>query len=177
MTEYAIWKPEHDGHAPPNWKKGMPWTAEPYAWSYSPSWPEGSGYMVPVEAVGETIPMTKGETVRYGDEGWQPAEALNSPNDDDRSEAEKKADEKLLKATLKLLRQYPAEELAKHGITLAPEKDWAMELWADLLHAWAYPVQARHVRNGTISCQDRLVIELLRTRFEQMIAERSKRDA
>lgn len=112
-------------------------------------------------------------------------EALNSPNDDasgdvdtwKQDDAVKDYNSALIEKAVKSLRQYPAEELAKHGITLAPEKDWATELWADLLTAGDFPNAADNVREGRLHAFHRAAIKLLRTRFEQMIAERSKRNA
>lgn len=170
MSDYKIWKPEHDGHAPPNWREGMPWDCEPFNKDGlmeligNPSWYCGSKYKVP-------------------------AEALNSPNDDDaqfveawkRNEALKEltrlGQEMEIDEAVSLIRKLPAEELAKHGITLAPERDWATELWADLFAVRGLSDFAKFVRKGRTDDDDRAAIELLRTRFEQMIAERSKRDA
>jgi hypothetical protein len=138
---YAIWKPEHDGHAPPNWREGMKGNGdEPYWWV-------GRAYLVPAEAVGES------------------SEALNSPNDD------AKPYEWQVDAALHVIRRLPAEELAKHGITLAPEKDWATELWADIWEARGEPSYAGLVRDGHVTATDRSAIDLIRTRFEQMKGE------
>lgn len=144
MTNYAIWKPEHDGHAPPNWRRGMWWDV-PCKPDCCPEWVEGLGYIVP-------------------------AEALNSPNDD--AETPDAVETGKLENIVRGLRQYPAEELAKHGITLAPEKDWATDLLVDLLEAWDMPQAARRVRTGNASAIAKAAIELLRTRFEQMKGER-----
>lgn len=163
MTDYAIWKPEHDGHAPPNWREGMKWGVSPFGYDLesigTPAWGAGQKYRVP-------------------------AEALNSPNDDAEERMRDYAiktllqeGEDALKGLVRELREYPAEELAKHGITLAAEKDWATELWADLFAIRGMSCLSKIVRDGLESDQDRAAIELLRTRFEQMIAERSKRDA
>lgn len=152
--EYAIWKPEHDGHAPPNWRDGMPWDCEPFnkdglmELTGNPSWYESHEYKIP-------------------------AEALNSPNDD-ASEGKPTDPRKSVHEALAILRDYSPDELAKHGITLSPERDWATELWADLLDVWELPIRANLVRVGDIYDVDRAAIELLRARFEQMIAERSK---
>lgn len=146
---YAIWKPEHDGHAPPNWRKGMPWALrkeDKLIGGIDPIWGNGCAIYVP-------------------------AEALNSPNDD-APEVENG-----LPPLAKLfgwLGDYTTEELAKHGITLAPEKDWATELWADLFTIRGMTGFAENIRKGRIDDDDRAAIELLRTRIEQMIAERSK---
>ena len=94
-------------------------------------------------------------------------EALNSPNDDAADEYK----ERQLAYILEYLRQYSPELLAKHGITLAPEKDWATELWADLWEVRGSPKDAELVRNGQTSIADRAAIELLRTRYEQMKGE------
>ncbi len=151
--EYKIWKPEHDGHAPPNWRDGMKWDCEPFNEDGSseisiPSWYSGQKYKVP-------------------------AEALNSPNDD-APEVENGLPP--LAKLVGWLGDYTTEELAKHGITLAPEKDWATELWAELFTIRGMTGFAKSIREGRIDDDDRAAIELLRTRIEQMIAERSKRD-
>lgn len=152
---YAIWKPEHDGHAPPNWREGMKvFDFRPTAsheWRgllLQPSW--GAGYEYHVSP-----------------------EALNSPNDD----ASVEYKDRQLAYILEDLRQCSPELLAKHGITLALEKDWATELWAELFTIRGMTGFAKSIREGRIDDDDRAAIELLRTRIEQMIAERSKRDA
>ena len=162
MTNYKIWKPEHTGHAPPNWREGMEWALDggsPRTSTADPAWLSTFEYSVP-------------------------AEALNSPNDDTEDRMRDYAIKTLLQegedalnGLVRELREYPAEELAKHGITLAPEKDWAADLFVDLLEAWDMPEAARRVRVGRENDDDEAAIELLRTRFEQMIAERSRRDA
>ena len=135
MTDsYAIWKPEHDGHAPPNWREGMKVAADGLSWTVSsrgwgPGWWAGQEYKVP-------------------------AEALNSPNDD----AVKDYNSALIEKAVKSLRQYPAEELAKHGIMLVPEKDVFVELLEDVRKEWEL-------------WGDYRAKELLRTRFEQMKGE------
>lgn len=152
MIDYKIWEPKHDGHAPPNWREGMVWGFEgnpPKMCHADPSWFVDITYLVP-------------------------AEALNSPNDD--AETPDAVETGKLENIVRGLRQYPAETLAKHGITLAPEKDWATDLFVDLLEAWDMQQAARRVRTGNNSDDDEAAIELLRTRFEQMMAERSKRD-
>lgn len=149
--DYAIWEPKHDGHAPQNWREGMKWGVEgklSKIYRADPSWLVDITYIVP-------------------------AEALNSPNDD-ASEGKPTDPRKSVHEALAILRDYSPDELAKHGITLAPERDWATELWADLLDVWELPIRANLVRVGDIYDVDRAAIELLRARFEQMIAERSK---
>lgn len=156
MTDFCIWKPEHDGHAPPNWRDGMSrniLSLTRDAWLdvslYDKSWSKQHKYQVP-------------------------AEALNSPNDDASGDVDAwaESDAKRILRLVESLRAYPAETLAKHGITLAPEKDWAAELWADIWEARGSPVDAELVRNGQSSIADRAAINLLRTRFEQMKGER-----
>lgn len=151
---YKIWKPEHDGHAPPNWREGMNWRYAVSGLDYysDPKWIVGITYLVP-------------------------AEALNSPNNDAvkfvanvPSELSEFSDEQVVR----FIQSWDDERKAKHGITLAPERDWARELLADVYDAEGRPQWAEDVR--TTSCSAKAV-QLLRTRFEQMIAERSKRDA
>lgn len=139
MTEYAIWKPEHDGHAPPNWREGMNWAIDrgPREQPIKPRWYEGFSYAVP-------------------------AEALNSPNDD--VETPEAVETGKLENIVRGLRQYPAEELAKHGITLAPEKDWATELWADLFAVRGMPSAAKSTREGRLDDEDQAAIALIRGR-------------
>lgn len=159
---YKIWKPEHDGHTPPNWREGMLWVCyfseqldpHPIQQGKEPSWESEYVYYVPTEA-------------------------LNSPNDDAEHRMRDYAIKTLLQegedalnGLVRELRQYPAEELAEHGITLAPEKDWATELWADALNESGRIVAANDVRKGIFDDNDRAAIELLRTRFEQMKGER-----
>lgn len=150
MTDYKIWKPEHDGHAPPNWREGMKWTLEALPLAYNavgnPNWDAREVYHVEPEA-------------------------LNSPNDD--AETPDAVETGKLENIVRGLRQYPAEELAAHGIVFTEPKDAFAELWADLLDVWELPIRANLVRVGDIYDVDRKAIELLRTRFEQMIAERS----
>lgn len=148
MTDYAIWKPEHDGHAPPNWRKGMKWDSSKltlFDERYSPKWRKDWNYYVEPEA-------------------------LNSPNDD-ASDAKPTDPRKSVHEALAILRGYSPDELAKHGITLAPEKDWATDLFVDLLEAWDMPQAARRVRTGNASDDDGAAIELLHARVEQMMAE------
>lgn len=158
--ETRTWEPKYDGHAPPNWRWGMAYwvleckKAEPFSYLDGPAWWCGNEYLVE-------------------------AEALNGPNDNvfaapapQKWFGQDSIDP--IAATVAQLRQYHAEELAKHGITLAPEKDWATELWADLFTIRGMTGFAENIREGRIDDDDRVAIELLRTRFEQMIAERSE---
>ena len=86
---YKIWRPEYDGHAPPNWREGM--FEEHRHRDFGITW------------VSSTPTWAKDYEYRVA------PEALNDP----------------IAATVAQLRQYPAAELAKHGITLAEPKDWA----------------------------------------------------
>lgn len=132
MTDrYKIWKPKHDGHAPPNWKEGMAGAVDLNP-DCAPMWHEGSSYAVP-------------------------AEALNSPNDDV-MDAKPTDPRKSVHEALAILRGYSADELAKHGITLAEPKDWATELWGEIYQAW-------HIGG------DEAAADHIRTRFEQMKGE------
>lgn len=148
--ETRTWEPKYDGHAPPNWRWGMAYwvleckKAEPFSYLDGPAWWCGNEYLVE-------------------------AEALNSPNDD-APEVENGLPP--LAKLVGWLGDYTTEELAKHGITLAPEKDWATDLLVDLLEAWDMPQAARRVRTGNASAIAKAAIELLRTRFEQMKGER-----
>ena len=151
--ETRTWEPKYDGHAPPNWRWGMAYwvleckKAEPFSYLDGPAWWCGNEYLVE-------------------------AEALNGPNADAKPYEWVETGEifQSVDAVLHVIRQYPAEELAKHGITLAPEKDWARELWADLCTICGMTGFAKNIREGRIDDDDRAAIELLRTRFEQMIA-------
>lgn len=91
------------------------------------------------------------------------SEALTAPNDDAVAKW-KVADASDIASMVRSLRQYPADELAKHGITLAPEKDWATELWADIWEARGSPDDAELVRQGETSIADRAAIALIRER-------------
>lgn len=161
MTQdYAIWKPEHDGHAPPNWREGMG------CWHFDRRIP----------SLAETVSKPQWFAV---DTYAVPAEALNSPNDD-APEVENGLPP--LAKLVGWLGDYTTEELAKRGITLAPEKDWATELWADLKRAeWSVAVDdpngGRTITLNEREAADKAAIDLMRARVEQMIAERSKRDA
>lgn len=74
-----------------------------------------------------------------------------------------------LRTIVETLRHYPPETLAKHGITLAPERDWATELWAETFEIFGRSVEAKLIRRGTTRDErDKEVISLFRTRFEQM---------
>ena len=143
---YAIWKPEHYGHAPPNWRKGMKWAIADFPSSYDAS----------------------------GIPGWSPVEvyhvepeALNSPNEDasgdvdtwKHDDAVEAYNSALIEKAVKSLRAYPAEKLAKHGVKLEPPKDWATELWAEAKRLYF---------NG---CPNEEVTDFIRTRFEQMKGE------
>lgn len=135
---YAIWRPEYDGHAPPKWRDGMAWGIEGVVdvrhRNYLPEWNVANRYTVP-------------------------AEALNSPNDD-----AKLPNPWTLGNLQFALRQYPAAELAKHGITLAEPKDWATELWADLFAVRGIPSAAKSTREGRLDDEDRAAIALIRER-------------
>ena len=56
------------------------------------------------------------------------------------------------------------ERMAKHGITLAPEKDWATELWADLYEVRDMPEDAELVRSNQGFITDLEAIALIRER-------------
>ena len=52
---FAIWHPEYDGHAPPNWREGMVWCRAECGdfgpqWA-APCWFEGDEYHVPSAAI------------------------------------------------------------------------------------------------------------------------------
>lgn len=142
MSEYKIWTPQHDGHAPPNWREGMKWADGDFNdFSHrtrDPFWYEGYLYRVP-------------------------AEALNSPNDDAAFDVGMWA-----KQTRDNL---AAIEAAGHGITLADPKDWATELWAETFDIFDRPDEAELIRRGILDERDKEVISLFRTRFEQMTGE------
>lgn len=63
-----------------------------------------------------------------------------------------------------LIRKLSPDELAKHGITLAPEKDWATELWADLYEVREMLSAAKTTREGRLDDEDRAAIALIRER-------------
>lgn len=87
-------------------------------------------------------------------------EALTAPNED----AVAAYNSALIEKAVKSLRQYPADELAKHGITLAEPKDWATELWADLFAVRDMPAAAKSTREGRLDDEDRAAIALIRER-------------
>lgn len=125
---YKIWRPEYDGHAPPNWREGM--FEEHRHRDFGITW------------VSSTPTWAKDYEYRVA------PEALNDP----------------IAATVAQLRQYPAAELAKHGITLAEPKDWATELWADLFAVRGMPSAAKSTREGRLDDEDQAAIALIRER-------------
>ena len=144
---YVEWRPEHDGHAPPNWREGTEilefrpiGTTEWRELAILPSWGKNFEYKVPPEA-------------------------LTAPKDD-APKGFVKLDEFLLAQYVEYLREYPADELAKHGITLAPEKDWATELWADLYEVREMPEDAELVRSNQGFITDQAAIALIRERVQ-----------
>lgn len=164
---YVEWRPEYDGHAPPYWREGMGFKYK----ALGPNWREP----FPQERTSWMMML----------EYRVPPEALTAPNEDDadaqfveawkRNEALKKltrlGQEADIVEAVALIRKLSPEELAKHGITLAPERDWATELWADLMEASCSPMRAIHIRDGRLYEDDRAAISVLRTRFEQMKGE------
>ncbi len=136
---FAIWHPEYDGHAPPNWREGMGWDCNPFRkdgrviTDASPFWSPQNTYRVPPEA-------------------------LTAPNED------AKPDGWTISGALSIIRAMSPDELAKHGITLAPEKDWATELWADLYEVREMPEDAELVRSNQGFITDQAAIALIRER-------------
>lgn len=158
-ASFVIWKPKHDGHAPPNWREGMKWAVDLN---------DGTGFSG-FDTLTEAVPWNRSSTYRV------PPEALNSPNDDASGDVdawrrnEAPIDKrKALRGFIQIIKDYPPEMLAEEGITLAPEKDWATELWADVLEAWDMHETAELVRRGAHGAAFVGPINLLRTRFEQM---------
>jgi len=136
--EYAIWRPEYNGHAPPNWKEGMKWTdnrnVNDFDSRFVPTWIAARHYFVEPEA-------------------------LTAPNET--------AGQKIIGAleeAIAMVRAMSPETLEKHGITLAPEKDWATELWADLLEIYLAPKAAANVRRGRMGKPSEKAIALIRER-------------
>lgn len=133
---YTIWKPEHDGHAPPNWREGMAWKTYQGVNNSNPSsWYEGVLYYVP-------------------------SEALNSPNDD-----------AAFDVAIWLEQGRANLDKLPEGVALPEPKDWATELWADLLEVTGLRAWMPDIREHRLREYDRVAIELLRTRFEQMKGE------
>lgn len=143
---YAIWTPQYDGHAPPNWKEGMEW---------------GSGLSgLDIDTVG--TPHWAG--------GWLyqvPAEALNSPNDDAK-DVKPQDPRRSVHEALAILRGYSPEELAKHGITLASPIDIAAQIWDDAQTAFEQEVSEQDGRNAAI--------DIIFERIESLLAERNRND-
>ena len=54
------------------------------------------------------------------------------------------------------------------------EMDWQTKLWVDVLRAYGHRISANTIKLKGPRKIDKAPIELLRTRFEQMLAERSK---
>lgn len=148
-ASFVIWKPEHDGHAPPNWREGMKWGVDnlpPKDCHSDPSW--GVDYVYTV-----------------------PAEALNSPNDDAAAE-QKIGRVEIVVGSKRQRKVVSLNELARlikggaaiYDITLAPEKDWATELWADLFAVRGMPSAAKSTREGRLDDEDQAAIALIRGR-------------
>jgi len=142
---YAIWRPEHDGHAPPNWREGTEilefrpiGTTEWRELAILPSWGKNFEYKVPPEA-------------------------LTAPKDD-APKGFVKLDEFLLAQYVEYLREYPADELAKHGITLAEPKDWATELITDFMQLAGFDYTASRFRAGRIEPEESAAIAFIRER-------------
>jgi hypothetical protein len=86
------------------------------------------------------------------------SEALTAPNED------AKPDGWTISGALSIIRAMSPDELAKHGITLAPERDWATELWADLFAVRGMPSAAKSTREGRLDDEDQAAIALIRER-------------
>ena len=154
-ASFVIWKPEHDGHAPPNWREGMKWAVDLN---------DGTGFSG-FDTLTEAVPWNRSSTYRV------PPEALNSPNDD--AAAEQKIERVEIVVGSKRQREVVSlNELARlikggaaiYGITLAPEKDWATELWADLMEAGDMKIWERDIRKGKLRDYDQAAIDLIRER-------------
>lgn len=144
MTDFVKWTPKYVGHKPPYWREEMGWEHWPEPPSrdthhVQPAWDDCADYSVPREAV---YGPANGAKVDL----WEAVSEFN------------------LSSVARNLRKYPAEELAKHGITLAPEKDWATELWADTIDELGLSGAARSIRDGKLDTGDKRAIELIRSR-------------
>ena len=100
---FVEYRPAKDGEAPPFWREGM----AAYYEGYGPSFYSFTN---------------------AGEEYWVPREAVHGPDD-----ALPQAAHNDIAHMVETMRQYPADELAKHGVTLEPVKDWAAEFWHDLM--------------------------------------------
>ena len=147
---FAIWQPEYDGHAPPNWREGMGWDCNPFLKDGGvitdglPLWSPQSTYRVPVEAL--TAPKeTAGQKIEC-------VEIIVG--------SKRKKEIVSLNELARLIKG----GAAIYGITLAEPKDWAKELWADLMDVWDHPIGAQAVRAGDINNEHRAAIALLRER-------------
>jgi hypothetical protein len=134
---YVEYRPPADGVAPPYWREGMKWT-------------DISGARV---FDTEGFPKWKTGKIYYVE-----PKALTAPNED------VVPDGWSVSGALSIIRAMSPDELAKHGITLAPEMDWATELWADLMDAWNYKSWAQGIRDGFIVDADQAAIALIRER-------------
>lgn len=150
MTDFVKWVPEFDGHKPPHWREGMEWryTHCEADGGGDPRWNVGLHYSVPREAV-------------YG-----PTEkSLSVPDYAANALVKLNLSRVSLSDLKQALSKHSAEELAKHGITLAPELDWATELWADALEARGYGTTAWNVRSDyELDEGDKAAIEIIRSR-------------
>ena len=169
MTQeaYTIWRPEYDGHAPPNWRKGMKWTLHEWQTLYGgvdPRWlVKNELYYVEPKALNSPNDDAK-LPIWNGSQKYKiPIEALTAPNEDAK-DVMPQDPRRSVQEALAILRGYSPEELAKHGITLAPEKDWATELWADLYEVRDMPEDAELVRSNQGFITDLEAIALIRER-------------
>lgn len=156
---YVEYRPPADGVAPPNWRKGMAWDCKPFVCDEhfnargSPRWESSCIFHVPPEAL--TAPNEDDADAQFV-EAWKRNEALKKLT--------RLGQEADIKEAVALIRKLSPDELAKHGITLAPEKDWATELWADLLECDGQVGCAEEVREGRPEMTDSKAIALIRER-------------
>jgi len=132
---YKIWRPEYDGHAPPNWREGMSrnfFSISRDAWlavsSYDKSWSKQHKYQIPVEA-------------------------LTAPNEDDAA----------FDVAVWLEQGRANLDKLPEGVVLPNPKDWATELWADLVKI-RDPKWHWDLIRGDIEEDDEAAIALIRER-------------
>lgn len=166
MSDFVKWDPQTHGHKPPYWREGMGWNLWPnptLGGQYTdPGWTVYVPYSVPREAVYGPVEEAEVDQSRAASDFYlsDAARSLRQYS----GKPQTKSRYASLSDLKQALSEHSAEELAKHGITLAPEKDWATELWVDALVALSLPEYADMIRKGDIPAGHKAAIELLRSR-------------
>lgn len=99
---FVEYRPAKSGEAPPYWQAGMAWDVDLSG---------GTDFDEPTENLSSAVAWNKSSNYLV------PREAVHGPDD---------VVPLPIKDALHILRQYPADELAKHGVTLEPEQ-WLID--------------------------------------------------